>query len=55
MTNKAEKGAVQRAATGAATSASKAEKGAVQNGYSAAPTERQPRPGFILYQDPGIV
>lgn len=34
MTNKGEKGAVQRAATGAATSANKAEKGAVQNGYT---------------------
>lgn len=53
--NKAEKGAVQRASTGSATSANKAEKGAVQNGYTAAPTERQPNPGFILYQDPGVV
>jgi hypothetical protein len=36
--NKAEKGAVQRAKTGSATTASKAEKGAVQGGYSVSGT-----------------
>jgi len=51
--NKADKGAVQRAASGASTSDNKAEKGAVQKGYTAVTAERVPRHGFILYQDPG--
>ena len=55
FTNKTEKGAIQRAKTGSATTANKAEKGAVQNGYTATPAVYVPRHGFIIHNDPGTV